>query len=448
MHVNKINLIHNNSIKPTFKGEFEDRVQRLRSDYNTVTWWMYGEDESKELVEKNMRNEIYDLERDVARKQVERDSLSRSLKDLKSHHNSMLSSKRSRISILESQKSGNNSTIKSLERTLSDLGSTLSSLKSSNDGYRTTISKQESIKQDLIEKNKEIQESQKTHKNNVQKDLEIKLAKMQSSQEQKLNELELQLENSIRTPNQMKREMNCPKPEGVGAIAGYKEEKEQIKTIFGQPVVLERYGKVADVPNGILLFGPDAEFNNKFAICIAKQYDVNFVEAKHIEDQAEQLKKLRSIATKSQEEYKKTGKRTLIFIKDFENYAPIGSRIIGPLKSFFDKLSVESHATVIAISQHPELLDDILLRSGRFQLKLPISPINEANLTAIVKSSLDSETLSQTNISSLVKRILELQIEGGFSIKTLQNLVKNILPDIDKKALNLFKEQVKLMKNL
>jgi SpoVK/Ycf46/Vps4 family AAA+-type ATPase len=448
MHVNKINLIHNNSIKPIFKGEFEDRVQRLRSDYNAVTWWMYGEDDSKELVEKNMRNEIYDLERDVARKQVERDSLSRSLQDLKSHHNSMLSSKRSRISTLESQKSGNNSTIRSLERTLSDLGSTLSSLKSSNDGYRTTISKQEAIKQDLIKKNKEIQESQKTHENNVQKDLEIKLAKMQASQEQKLNELELQLENSIRTPNQMKREMNCPTLEGFGAIAGYNEEKEQLKTIYGQAVVLERYGKVAEVPNGILLYGPDSDFNDNFASRIAKQYNVNFIEAEHIEDQAERLKNLRNIAAKSQEEYKNTGKRTIIFIKDFECFAPKGSRIIGPLKSFMDKLSIESHATVVATSQHPELLDDILLRTSRFQLKLPIPPVNESNLVALVKSTLDSDTLIKINIPSIVKRILALQVEGGFSIKTLQNIIKNIIPDIDKKSLELFEKQVKLMKQL
>lgn len=448
MHVNKINLIHNNSINPTFKGEFEDRVQNQRSSYNAVTWWLYGKDEAEESVRKMMRNEIDDLERDVVRKQVERDSLSRSLQDLKSYHNSMLSNKRSRISTLESQKSGNNSTIRSLERTLSDLGSTLSSLKSSNEGYRSTISQQDLTKQELFKKNQEILDSQNMHKDKVQKDLDKKLKSIQLSQKEKLEELAQQLENSIKTPNKMKREMNCPVPEGFGAIAGYKEEKEQIKTIYGQAVVLERYGKVADVPNGILLYGPDSDFNNNFAYRISKQYNVNFIEAEHIEDQAERLKNLRNIAAKSQKEYKNTGKRTIIFIKDFECFAPKDSRIIGPLKSFMDKLSIESHATVVATSQNPELLDDILLRTSRFQLKLPIPPINESNLVAIVKSSLDSDTLIKINIPSIVKRILALQVEGGFSIKTLQNIIKNIIPDIDKKSLELFEKQVKLMKQL
>lgn len=406
MHVYKINLIQNCS-KPTFKGEFEDRVKQLRSNYNAVSWFLYGEYDSQELVKKNMRQEILDLEKDVARKQVEKDSLSDSLQDLKNHHNSMLSSKRSRISTLKSQKSDNISTIRSLECTLSDLGSTLSSLKSSNEGYRSTISQQDSTKQELLRKNQEILDSQNIHKDKVKKDLEKKLKALQLSQNRKLEELAQQLENSIKTPNNMKREINCPTPEGFGAIAGYKEEKEQIKTIFGQAVVLERYGKVADVPNGILLYGPDSDFNNNFAYRIAKQYNVNFVEAEPIEDQAERLKNLRNVATKAQEEYKKTGKRTVIFIKDFEYFAPKDSRIIGPLKSFMDKLSIESHATVVATSKNPKLLDDILLRTGRFQLKLPISPINKFNLVAIVKSSLDSVTLIKINILSIVKRILE-----------------------------------------
>ena len=113
-----------------------------------------------------------------------------------------------------------------------------------------------------------------------------------------------------------------------------------------------------------------------------------------------------------------------------------------------DKLSSESHATVVATSQNPELLDDILLRTSRFQLKLPIPPINESNLVAIVKASLDSDTLIKINIPSIVKRILALQVEGGFSIKTLQSIIKNIIPDIDKESLELFKKQVKLVKQL
>ena len=56
MIIQKINSFHSPTyIKPAFKGEYEDRVQLLRGEYNRLSWWLYGEDEAKEIVEKNMK---------------------------------------------------------------------------------------------------------------------------------------------------------------------------------------------------------------------------------------------------------------------------------------------------------------------------------------------------------------------------------------------------------
>lgn len=58
------------------------------------------------------------------------------------------------------------------------------------------------------------------------------------------------------------------------------------------------------------------------------------------------------------------------------------------------------------------------------------------------------DILTKINIDSIVKRILDLQIEGRFSIRTLQLLIKSLIPDIDKKAIETFEKQIKLMKQL
>ena len=51
-------------------------------------------------------------------------------------------------------------------------------------------------------------------------------------------------------------------------------------------------------------------------------------------------------------------------------------------------------------------------------------------------------------IRGLISIISLYQLEGVFSIQTLQNIIKNIIPDIDKKSLELFEKQLKLMKQL
>lgn len=452
MNINKItNYPNNYVISPknlVFKGEYEDRVQRMRSSYNTVSWWWSGEDEAREIVAKNMREEVNNLEKEVARKQIERDSLQTSLQDLQTHNSAILSSMESELSTLNRQKSSNRSAIKGLESTLSSLGSTIYSLKRSNSEYQTILENQYSTISDLENKTKEIYENQQKQETKAKQEINRRLKNLKEKQEADIAELSNGIESSIKQSNKMKREINCPTLNGFGSIAGYRKEKELIKKFLGQAIVFEKYGKNADVPNGVLLFGPDKNFNNTFAIAIANQYNCEFVEVTNSGDDAERIKKLRDIVNKAKTLYDNSKKRTLIFISDFDEFAPKNSRIVGPLKSLMDSVSVNSHATIIATTTKPEQLDDILLRNSRFQVKMPLPPADNKNIIEMIKIHLKPEILANLDISAFAKKITDLQSDGGYSIKAITSLIQNLIPDLDKKAIGLFEKQVDFMKKI
>lgn len=446
-HTGYNNYNKNNKITPIFKGEYEDRVKSLRGQYNAVSWWWSGEDDSRELVAKNMRNEISDLKAEVTKKQVERDGLANSLQDLRNYYSSLLSSKKAEIATLKNQQNNNLGTIRNLENSLSDLGYTLHSLKSSNEEYRSVINKQEQTKNELNAKNEEVRSSINKYKEDIDKDIKTKIKKLHDEQEFRLNELKTQVDSLIKTPDNMKREMHCPTPDGFGSIAGYKEQKEQIKKVFGQAVILEKYGKTADVPNGLLLYGPDIDFNNIFATKIAKQYGCNLVEYSSQEDDAGRLKGIRQVIAEAKSNYEKTGKRTVILVKDFEKFAPKESRIVGPLKSLMDNVS-ESHATIVATTMFPENLDDILIRSSRFQAKIAIPPADYKNILEMIKIYLDPNILATIDMDTIAKKILAIQTDGAFSVKALKGLIQNIIPDIKQTTIKSFEKQINIMKGL
>ncbi len=448
MIIQKINSFHSPTyIKPAFKGEYEDRVQLLRGEYNRLSWWLYGEDEAKEIVEKNMKEEIRDIEKNIARKKIERDGAKDSLNDLVNYHSSVLKSKNASLENLKRIQQQKKDTIKQLKTVIESLNSTNESIKKSNQDYLNTINEQNLTKQNIQKKNTEIVNSLKPYEQNVEQDTKTKIQQLRNSQELKINDLKNKQNASIKVPNIVKRKINCPAPEGFGTISGYKQEKEEIKKLFGEAVILERYGDKTFVPNGILLFGPDSELNDMFAFRIAKQYDTEYIELNTTGNEAQQIAKLRDLAKNAQKTFEKTGKRTVIHIKDFEYFVPAESKLTGPMKSFMDNVSEQFHATVIATCNNPEAIDDILLRTGRFE-PIAIPPVNTENTSEMIKRYVEADHLAKIKIEDILERIKLLQIGGIYTYNSLKNIIQNIIPNVSEKSINAFKKQIEFVKSI
>ena len=186
----------------------------------------------------------------------------------------------------------------------------------------------------------------------------------------------------------------------------------------------------------------------------------NYIQIKSSGDLAENLAKIEDAASKSKSLFEKTGKRTIILIEDFEKFAPKNSRIIGPLKGFMDDIPETSKLTIFATSTDPIAVDDILLRDGRFDLKMSMPPANKNTIIKVLKHFLEKFRINELQFEGIIKQIFQNESDGTFSNSQLKFIVqsktkeeflekiKNLTIDIDKKALELFSEQLKYMKNI
>ena len=131
--------------------------------------------------------------------------------------------------------------------------------------------------------------------------------------------------------------------------------------------------------------------------------------------------------------------------------------MIGPLKSLLDNVSKDSHATIIATTDTPELLDDILLRSGRFESKIAIPAMAENDILSIIKRYLPLELVDSINLTSLTELIEKAKNGGAYSVNMLKSYIKSfktpeqikdLIADIKPEQIQKFRQQMEYIKHI
>lgn len=451
MLINRINCINNSK---SFKGYYE-RVRDLedRSSFFSSDYW-----NAEEIIERCMRSEINDLERQIAQKETQLRYMESAERDTKSNHLSILSSKRSRLSRIQSQINYNERTvIPEINRTLSHLGSQGGQLSSANSSARSAISQQESNINSLKTETENLKNQNKEFQKSLRQDSEKRIEAIKTEFHSKLSTIADNINNSIKKPDSILKEINTPKPNGFGKIPGFTDVKKTIIATIGQLLVLEKNGKTVDVPNGILLYGPDVNNNSDFANAIARQFNTKSIILTSNGSETERFNRVKEASIKAKKTFKKGSGRTLIIINKFEEFAPKGSRLIGPLKSFLDNVSKDSHATIIATTETPELLDDILLRSGRFESKIAIPTMAENDILSIIKRYLPLELVDSVNLTSLSELIEKAKNGGTYSVNMLKSFIKSfktpeqlkdLIADIKPEQIQKFRRQIEYIKRI
>lgn len=459
MLINKINFQYPKHLsytkQPSFQGEYSDRVSRME-DRNSIfssAFW-----NAEEIVERQMRDEIHDLERQIARKEAELQSREQAERSAKSYHSSSLSSLRSRLSNIRSQINYNNRTVISdLQRTLSQLGSQENSLWSINNSARNAIEEQETIIKKIKNDTKNLLYQNEMHQQQLRDDMAEKVKVIDTAYNEKLEVIKDNINSSIVKPDPFIREINMPKVNGFGGVAGFADVKKDLTNSVGKYLVLEKNGKEVDVPNGVLLYGPDVNNNREFAKVLANQFGVSAIQISTEGTETERFNRLKNASAKAKETFEQGNGRTLIIINDFEKFVPNDSRLVGPLKSYIDSVSKDYHATVIATTTVPEALDDILLRSGRFAAKIGIPAMSKTDILSNIKKYINIEIIDDIDINALCESLENNKNGGAYSVKQLKEFImsltkmenlKNLIPDIKPDALQSFKRQIEYVKHI
>ncbi len=455
-----------------YEEEVENITQSKRDNYNWFQWNLGGAEEKerqkakKELDKKHEEDKLKRVEAEAINK-VNGDRM----RELQEFTRKLEEQQRKNDDLLDQYKKDHNETIAIQKEAFEAQKAAADSLKAQLADYKKLLQEQEELRvkkeQETAELIKKMEEAREKRDQKMEERFEKELQRMQKMYEEQIKAKAQQAEK-VRNVEEIFKKMNeVNENKGFGRIAGYRKEKDILMNYVGSPIALEKDGQKAEVPNGILFFGPKGNGKTVFAESFAQQLDCNLIKLEDTLDPAENMRNLRMVAENAQTKFENSGIRTIIQIDEFDDFAPKGSRIVGPLKSFMDKVSKNFHCTIFATTNFPEKIDDILLRSGRFEVKVPIAPADTQNALAILKYYGKGFADSTVNFEKLAEKVTSTLPEAAFSNDRLKHVIcsyakehnltkmsqndflqsiKELGPDIKKDALELFKTQIQYVK--
>ncbi len=167
--------------------------------------------------------------------------------------------------------------------------------------------------------------------------------------------------------------------------------EESVELPFKNPQAYRHMG--IEPPRGILLYGPPGVGKTLLAKAAATESQANFISVKGPEVMSkwvgESEKAIRMIFKKARQ-----ASPAIIFIDEVDSIAPkrgmqtssgVTERIVNQLLTSIDGLESLERVLVIAATNRPDILDEALLRTGRFDRLLYVEPPNAAGRLEILK---------------------------------------------------------------
>ncbi len=170
-------------------------------------------------------------------------------------------------------------------------------------------------------------------------------------------------------------------------IGGLKNEvqkvREMIELPLRHPEIFERIG--IEAPKGVLLYGPPGTGKTLLAKAVANETNANFYSIGGPEIMSkfygESEERLREIFKQAEE-----NAPSIIFIDEIDSIAPkreevsgdVEKRIVSQLLTLMDGLMGRGKVVVIGATNRPDIIDEALLRPGRFDRIIEI-PLPDKN---------------------------------------------------------------------
>ena len=178
----------------------------------------------------------------------------------------------------------------------------------------------------------------------------------------------------------------------VGGLPEVKQQlKEAVEWPLDDPEAFERMG--IKPPRGILLYGPPGTGKTLLAKAVANESGANFLSVKGPEILSkwvgESEKAVREIFKKA-----KQSAPSIVFLDEIDSIAPrrgayegshVTESIVNQLLTSIDGMDSMEDVVVIGATNRPDILDNGLLRAGRFDRLIKVSAPDEEARLAILK---------------------------------------------------------------
>jgi transitional endoplasmic reticulum ATPase len=248
-----------------------------------------------------------------------------------------------------------------------------------------------------------------------------------------------------------------PKGKGFSAIAGMKDLKEQLQLdVIDALLEPEEYAKYGvTIPNGMLFYGPPGCGKTFFAKHFAEEVGFNFInvnpgtlKSRYVNATEENISKMFQEAEKNAP--------TIIFIEEISGLFPSRDSDAHEMsKNAVDAMLAEMDRTgergifVLCATNYPERIDSALLRAGRLDKKVYISPPDFEARKAMFELYLKSRpldfgidynklaTLTENYVSSDIKDLIvdgasrqALKMKSRISMSILEEVISNTKPSV------------------
>ncbi|HIC61821.1 MAG TPA: AAA family ATPase, partial [Marine Group III euryarchaeote] len=199
----------------------------------------------------------------------------------------------------------------------------------------------------------------------------------------------------------------------VGGLEDVKQQlKETVEWPLSNPEGFERLG--IKPPRGLLLYGPPGNGKTLIAKAIATESAANFIAIKGPEVMSkwvgESEKKLREVFRKA-----KQVSPCIVFLDELDALAPtrgtggdnnVSDRLVDQLLTCMDGLENMEGVITIGATNRPEIIDQALLRPGRFDRMILVGEPDEDARKKILKIHTKSVPLKNVKLGVLAKKMV------------------------------------------
>lgn len=251
----------------------------------------------------------------------------------------------------------------------------------------------------------------------------------------------------------IKRRREILDKKGLSKIAGYTEEKMKLQESFLDLIDDEKAGKYLPkpIPNAILFYGPTGCGKSTFVNALAEETDCYLEVIQCFGTQENKEAQLHNILMgysdydindneieipgildKAQENFLKTGKRTIVLIDEFDRFfgKKVSNKFISELKGILESCSEDYHVTFFFTSNKPQKIPYELRNSHRIEFSYPMDPPDKKNTVAVIEHYLDGCDKEDLDYDIILEKLFSFAPNEYYSNSHLKVICEMAADDI------------------
>lgn len=305
--------------------------------------------------------------------------------------------------------------------------------------YKKTLENEQIMVTTLLQNKTEIQ-NEINIMNNAKQELDEKAVTVAKEAEQVQK-----LSNASRIANAFKVDNEGGLDD---CIAGYDSEKQLLRSAFVEQVALEKAGNAANVPNGILWYGPIDTGKTAMAMAVAREADSCLVELNP--SIADFAKKVYDTLQEAKDRYIDTQQRTVILINEIDSHLEklnFNNNNIAQSKTWLDNCasipkdnSSGFATTFFFTTNHPDVVtSEILLKDNRISKLIALEPASENNIKEIIEfylNKLDKNGFvienEEIDYDKIIQKMNPNDEKGAFGNGKIAKIVERAFTDFNK----------------